>query len=158
MPSNGWKTWYVWCVCRESKEGYEGLVADEYAVLSKALWSGQYRSVAPRDFRVCPFFVQLFICCHCWVISNSVISGYQTWLWARRPTGLTMGQSAYRPGLGLENYGNSVVRARRGWKKNWWTRLNWTKATFGVQDFKFRPNSAFELEQMVIRLVSYDIS
>jgi len=40
-------------LCRDSPDGYRGLVADEYAVLVKALWSGQYRSVAPRDFRVC---------------------------------------------------------------------------------------------------------
>jgi len=51
------------CLCRESRDGYQGQVADEYAVLSKALWSGQYRSVAPRDFRVCTFVYQyVFIC------------------------------------------------------------------------------------------------
>ena len=40
------------CVYRERRDGYQGQVAYEYAVLTKALWSGQYRSVAPRDFRV----------------------------------------------------------------------------------------------------------
>jgi len=46
---------YLTALCdfyRESRDGHQGLVADEYAVLTKALWSGQYRSVAPRDFRV----------------------------------------------------------------------------------------------------------
>ena len=41
------------CVFSESPDGLRGSVADEYAVLVKALWSGQYRSVAPREFRVC---------------------------------------------------------------------------------------------------------
>jgi len=39
-------------VCRERQDGCQGQVADEYAVLTKALWSGQYRSVAPKDLRV----------------------------------------------------------------------------------------------------------
>jgi ubiquitin C-terminal hydrolase len=42
---------YVLDINRENRDGYRGQVADEYAVLIKALWSGQYRSVAPRDFR-----------------------------------------------------------------------------------------------------------
>lgn len=38
--------------CRDNADGYGGQVADEYAVLIKALWSGQYKSVMPKDFRV----------------------------------------------------------------------------------------------------------
>jgi len=55
------------CLCRESRDGYQGQVADEYAVLSKALWSGQYRSVAPRDFRVCLFvhsYINMYLLFH----------------------------------------------------------------------------------------------
>jgi ubiquitin carboxyl-terminal hydrolase 8 len=44
-------------LCREHADGYQGQVADEYAVLVKALWSGQYRSVVPKDFRVSSFFI-----------------------------------------------------------------------------------------------------
>ena len=28
-------------------------MAEEFAVLIKALWCGQYKSIAPRDFKVC---------------------------------------------------------------------------------------------------------
>ena len=37
---------------RESELGSHGEVADEFAVIVKALWSGQYRCITPRDFKV----------------------------------------------------------------------------------------------------------
>ena len=37
---------------RENVLGKKGEVAEEFAVLVKALWTGQYRSVTPRDFKV----------------------------------------------------------------------------------------------------------
>ena len=37
---------------RENKLGTGGDVAEEFAVLVKALWFGQYRSIAPKDFKV----------------------------------------------------------------------------------------------------------
>ena len=42
----------VFCLCSENREGYRGEVASEFAVLIKSLWSGQYKAVSPRDFRV----------------------------------------------------------------------------------------------------------
>jgi len=38
---------------RENIFGRGGEVAEEYAVLIKALWCGQYKSISPRDFKVC---------------------------------------------------------------------------------------------------------
>ena len=37
---------------RDNILGKGGEIAEEFAVLVKALWSGQYRSIAPRDFKV----------------------------------------------------------------------------------------------------------
>ncbi|XP_013398509.1 ubiquitin carboxyl-terminal hydrolase 8 [Lingula anatina] len=36
---------------RENKLGRKGVVADEFALLITVLWSGQYKFVAPRDFK-----------------------------------------------------------------------------------------------------------
>ena len=36
---------------RENPLGRGGEVAEEFAVVVKALWSSQYRSIAPRDLR-----------------------------------------------------------------------------------------------------------
>ena len=37
---------------RENREGSSGEVTEEFAAVVKALWSGQYKSVTPRDFKV----------------------------------------------------------------------------------------------------------
>ena len=37
---------------RESELGSHGEVADDFAYVVKALWSGQYRFITPRDFKV----------------------------------------------------------------------------------------------------------
>jgi len=42
---------YIFC-CRESILGSHGEVADEFAVVVKALWQGQFRNITPRDFKV----------------------------------------------------------------------------------------------------------
>lgn len=43
-------------VYRESQLGYNGEIADDFSVLIRALWSGQYKCITPRDFKVCiPF-------------------------------------------------------------------------------------------------------
>lgn len=39
-------------VARENFMGSGGDIAEEFAALIKALWSEQYRSIAPRDFKV----------------------------------------------------------------------------------------------------------
>lgn len=36
-----------------------GEVVDEFAVVIKALWSGQYRSITPRDLKVSVFSIEL---------------------------------------------------------------------------------------------------
>lgn len=45
--------------CRDSSRRYRGEVASEYAVLIKAMWSGQYKALSPRDFRVSVFLLLL---------------------------------------------------------------------------------------------------
>lgn len=37
---------------RENFLGSGGYIAEEYGVLAKALWSGHYRHITPRDFKV----------------------------------------------------------------------------------------------------------
>ena len=37
---------------RENPEGSRGQVTEEFAAVVKALWSGQYKSVTPKDFKV----------------------------------------------------------------------------------------------------------
>lgn len=32
--------------------GSGGMIAEELAMLLKAVWSGQYKAITPRDFRV----------------------------------------------------------------------------------------------------------
>ncbi|XP_035668964.1 ubiquitin carboxyl-terminal hydrolase 8-like [Branchiostoma floridae] len=45
------KETYKFDINRENKLGCNGEIAEEFAAIIKALWSGQYRSVAPRDFK-----------------------------------------------------------------------------------------------------------
>ncbi|XP_066270797.1 ubiquitin carboxyl-terminal hydrolase 8-like isoform X2 [Branchiostoma lanceolatum] len=45
------KETYKFDINRENKLGCNGEVAEEFAAVIKALWSGQYRSIAPRDFK-----------------------------------------------------------------------------------------------------------
>ncbi|XP_070547285.1 LOW QUALITY PROTEIN: ubiquitin carboxyl-terminal hydrolase 8-like [Ptychodera flava] len=42
---------YRYDINRENKLGRGGEVAEEFAVLINAMWSGQYKSIAPRDFK-----------------------------------------------------------------------------------------------------------
>ncbi|XP_078667182.1 ubiquitin carboxyl-terminal hydrolase 8-like isoform X1 [Branchiostoma floridae x Branchiostoma belcheri] len=42
---------YKFDINRENKLGCNGEIAEEFAAVIKALWSGQYRSIAPRDFK-----------------------------------------------------------------------------------------------------------
>lgn len=37
---------------RESQLGYYGEIADDFSVIIRALWSGQYKCITPRDFKV----------------------------------------------------------------------------------------------------------
>ena len=48
------ETWLSF-ICRESELGSHGEVADDFAYVVKALWSGQYRFITPRDFKVSIF-------------------------------------------------------------------------------------------------------
>lgn len=40
---------------RDNKQGTGGELVEEFAVVIKALWMGQYKSFYPRDFKVCQF-------------------------------------------------------------------------------------------------------
>ena len=40
------------CVRRANILGHKGEVAEEFGVLMKALWSGQYKCISPRDFKI----------------------------------------------------------------------------------------------------------
>ncbi|KAK3095889.1 hypothetical protein FSP39_020374, partial [Pinctada imbricata] len=42
---------YLYDINRENEMGSHGEVVDEFAVIVKALWSGQYRCITPRDFK-----------------------------------------------------------------------------------------------------------
>uniref|UniRef100_A0A8C4Q047 Ubiquitin carboxyl-terminal hydrolase n=1 Tax=Eptatretus burgeri TaxID=7764 RepID=A0A8C4Q047_EPTBU len=42
---------YVNDINKNNTLGYGGALAEEFAVLVQALWSGQYRSISPRDFK-----------------------------------------------------------------------------------------------------------
>ncbi|XP_055867216.1 ubiquitin carboxyl-terminal hydrolase 8-like isoform X1 [Biomphalaria glabrata] len=42
---------YLYDINRESSQGMQGEVVDEFAVVVKALWSGDYRSITPRDLK-----------------------------------------------------------------------------------------------------------
>ncbi|XP_048750145.2 ubiquitin carboxyl-terminal hydrolase 8-like isoform X2 [Ostrea edulis] len=42
---------YLYDINRESQLGYYGEVADDFSVIIKALWSGQYKCITPRDFK-----------------------------------------------------------------------------------------------------------
>ena len=45
----------IFLVClfsRESELGSHGEVADDFAVIVKGLWCGQYKCMTPRDFKV----------------------------------------------------------------------------------------------------------
>uniref|UniRef100_UPI00358DDFF4 ubiquitin carboxyl-terminal hydrolase 8-like isoform X2 n=1 Tax=Myxine glutinosa TaxID=7769 RepID=UPI00358DDFF4 len=42
---------YVDDINKKNALGYGGALAEEFAVLVQALWSGQYRSISPRDFK-----------------------------------------------------------------------------------------------------------
>ncbi|KAI0209936.1 Ubiquitin carboxyl-terminal hydrolase 8 [Lamellibrachia satsuma] len=52
-PLNGYFLSDRYCqdINKDNILGKGGEIAEEYAVLVKALWSGQYRSIAPRDFK-----------------------------------------------------------------------------------------------------------
>ena len=39
--------------CRSNLLGHGGVLADEFCFLMKSMWSGQYRFISPRDFKVC---------------------------------------------------------------------------------------------------------
>lgn len=43
----------LFAFCSVNPLGKQGAVAMEFAWLMKALWGGQYKSVSPRDFKVC---------------------------------------------------------------------------------------------------------
>ncbi len=38
---------------RNNPLGMRGEVAEEFSFLLKTMWCGQYRSISPRDFKVC---------------------------------------------------------------------------------------------------------
>ena len=40
------------CLCRANILGHKGEVAEEFGVIMKALWSGQYKCISPRDFKI----------------------------------------------------------------------------------------------------------
>ncbi|CAL1537539.1 unnamed protein product [Lymnaea stagnalis] len=42
---------YLYDINRESSQGMQGEVVDEFAVVVKALWSQQFRSITPRDLK-----------------------------------------------------------------------------------------------------------
>lgn len=42
---------YLYDINRESQLGYNGEIADDFSVLIRALWSGQYKCITPRDFK-----------------------------------------------------------------------------------------------------------
>ncbi|XP_022306135.2 ubiquitin carboxyl-terminal hydrolase 8-like isoform X2 [Crassostrea virginica] len=42
---------YLFDINRESQLGYYGEVADDFSVIIRALWSGQYKCITPRDFK-----------------------------------------------------------------------------------------------------------
>ncbi|CAC5425634.1 USP8 [Mytilus coruscus] len=43
---------YLYDINRESELGSHGEVADDFAVIVKNLWTGQYKCITPRDFKV----------------------------------------------------------------------------------------------------------